>query len=68
MTGELHRTKRINNNFHFEVKRITKKFLSAGFPIKFIRNIIEYFDKDKDDFIIPKWLFDERKTTVFRIK
>ena len=30
--GELHRAKRIANDFNFEVKHITKKFLSAGFP------------------------------------
>ena len=30
--GELHRAKRIADDFNFEVKRITKKFLSAGFP------------------------------------
>ena len=31
-TGELHRAKRIANDFNFEVKRITKKFLSSNFP------------------------------------
>ena len=30
--GELHRAKRIADDFNFEVKHITKKFLSAGFP------------------------------------
>ena len=30
ITGELHRAKGISNNFCFKVKRITKKFLSAG--------------------------------------
>ena len=53
ITGELHRAKRIANDFNFEVKRITKKFLSAGFPKNFIRNTTEYFNKDKDDYIIP---------------
>ena len=38
ITGEIHRAKRISNNFNFE-----------------------YFNKNKDDFIIPKWLFDERR-------
>ena len=32
ITGELHRAKRIANDFNFEVKRITKKFIIAGFP------------------------------------
>ena len=39
----------IASDFNFEVKRITKKFLSAGFQRNIIGNIIEYFNKDKDD-------------------
>ena len=66
ITGELHRAKRIANDFNFEVKRITKKFLSAGFPKNFIRNTIEYFNKDEDDYIIPEWLFDKRKLIILR--
>ena len=54
VVGELHRAARIANNFNFEVKRITKKLLSAGFHKNFIRNTIEYFSKDKDDYIISK--------------
>ena len=49
----------ISNDYNFEVKQITQKFLSAGFLIKFIKNIIEYFHKDKGDYIIREWLFDE---------
>ena len=64
ITGELHRAKRIVNDFNFEVKRITKKFLSAGFPRNFIKHNIEYFNKDKDDYIIPEWLFDGRKLAI----
>ena len=30
--GELHGAKRVADNFNFEVKRITKKSVSAGFP------------------------------------
>ena len=67
ITGELHRAKRIANDFNFEVKRITKKFLLAGFPRNFIRNAIEYFNKDEDDFLIPEWLFDERKLILLRL-
>ena len=67
ITGDLHRAKRIANDFNFEVKCITKKFLSAGFPKSFIRNTIEYFNKDEDDYIIPEWLFDERKLIILRL-
>ena len=59
ITGELHGAKRIANDFNFEVNRTTKKFLSIAFPRNFIRNTIEYFNKHKDYFIIPEWLFDE---------
>ena len=31
ITSELHRVKGIANDFNFEAKRTTKKFLSAGF-------------------------------------
>ena len=67
ITGELHRTKRIANDFDFKAKCIIKKFLSAGFLRNFIRNAIEYFNKNKDDYIIPEWLFDERKVPILRL-
>ena len=67
ITGELHRAKRIAGDFNFELKRINKKFLSAGFPRNFIRNTTEYFNKDKNDNIIPEWLFDERKLIILRL-
>ena len=67
ITGELPRAKRMANDFNFEVKRIIKKFLSAGFSRNFVMNSIEYLNKDKDDFIIPEWLFDERKLIILRL-
>ena len=57
--GELQRAKRIATDFNCEVKHITKKFLLTGFPRNFIKNTIEYFRKNEDDFIIPECLFDE---------
>ena len=67
ITGKLHRAKRIANKFYFEAKRIIKKFLSVGFPKNAIRNTIEYFNKDKNDYIIPEWLFDERKLIILQL-
>ena len=67
ITGELRRAKRIANQFNFEAKRIIKKFLPAGFPKNVIRNTIGYFDKDKNDYRIPEWLFDERKLIILRL-
>ena len=67
ITGELHRAKRIPNDFNFEIKHITKVFLSACFPRNFIGNAIEYLNKDKDDFITPEWLFDERRLIILQL-
>ena len=67
MTGKLHRAKRIAKNLNSEVKRLTKKFLSTGFPATFIKNIIECFIWVKNDFVIPKYLFDERKLIIVRL-
>ena len=58
----LHRAKMTADDFNFELKCITKKFLSAGFPKKFIRNAAEYFNKDKIDYIILEWLFDDYRS------
>ena len=55
------------NDFNFEVKNITKKVLSAGFPKNFMRNTIEYFNKDKNNYITSEWLFDERKLIILRL-
>ena len=57
----------IANDFNFEVKRITKNILSAGFYRNFIRNTIEYFTKDKDGYAIPEWIFDEQKLIILRL-
>ena len=67
ITGEFHRTKRMAGDFNFEVKCITKKFLLARFPKNFIRNTIEYFNEEKNDYNIPEWLFDERKQVILRL-
>ena len=67
ITGELHSDKRIAKDFNFEVKRITKKFLSVAFSRNFIRNTIKYFNKCKDDYIIPEWLFEEPKLIILRL-
>ena len=57
----------IANDFNFEAKRITKKFLSPGFCWNFIRNTIEYLNKDKDGHAIPEWIFDEQKLIILRL-
>ena len=34
----------------------------------FITNTIEYLSKDKDDYIIPEWLFNEKKLIILRLQ
>ena len=31
----------------------------TGFPKNYLRNTVEYFNKNKDDLIIPEWVFGE---------
>ena len=71
ITGELHRAKRIADNFNFEVKRKTKMSLWTSFPRYFIRSSIDHFSKDKNDNsgMVFSWVkANYSTTTVFRIK
>ena len=61
ITGELHRTKRIASNFDDETKRIRSKYKDAGDPKHVIENTVKNFTRNKDELLIPPWLFDERK-------
>ena len=66
--GELHRASKIASSFDTEVLRIKKKFLSAGFPIRFINSVVEDFTKIPDDEpLIPNWLFDNRLVKTLRL-
>ena len=69
ITGELHRARRIASDFEKETTRIKKKFLSVGFPSRFIESVIRDFkrvpDPDEED-IIPSWLFDDRRVLTVR--
>ena len=58
----MHRAKKISSNFQSEIARIKAKFLNAGFPHKVIESTINNFNNVDDEFMIPRWLFDERKT------
>ena len=61
INGELHRAKKISSNFQSEIARIKAKFLNAGFPHKVIGSAINNFNNVDDEFMIPRWLFDEKK-------
>ena len=58
--GELHRAKIIGSNFNYEISKIFKKFIRAGYSSEFISNQIEKFMSFKNDFLIPKWMFEDR--------
>ena len=64
---ELHRAKTISSNFEEETKRITKKYIDAGYPPRFIKSVINQFNEPDDPEIIPKWLFEDRRTVLIRL-
>ena len=62
----------ISSNFTSEVTVIRNKFESAGYPKCFVNSIIREFnavnavkENNESDFIIPPWLFEEKKKVVF---
>ena len=62
INGELHRAKKISSNFQSEIARIKAKFLNTGFPHKVIESTSNNFNNVDEKLMIPRWLFDERKT------
>ena len=67
ITSELHRAKKIAADFHKELRRIKTKFLHAGYPVKFITDTFFRFKEEKEELLIPKWLFDETKLAFIRL-
>ena len=65
---KLYRAKRISSNFTSEVTVIKNKFESAGYPKRLVNSILREFnaveENDENDFIIPPWLFEEKKKVV----
>ena len=67
ITGELHRANKIASNFSNEMKRIKTKYLRAGFSIHVINDIFCRFNQEKDEVLIPQWLFDDTKECLIRL-
>ena len=67
INGELQRAKKISSNFQSEIARIKAKFLNAGFPHKVIESTINNFNNVDEELMIPRWLFDERKTIAINL-
>ena len=41
--------------------------MQAGFPIHVINDVFHRFNQQKDEVLIPQWLFDERKEYLIRL-
>ena len=54
-------------NGPFILRRIKTKFLHAGYPVKFINDTFFRFNKEKEELLIPKLLFDKTKLLVIRL-
>ena len=62
--GDLHRAFKIASDFDAEVQTITQKYLEVGYPIGFIKSVINDFknSKEEEQLIIPDgYLIKERK-------
>ena len=49
------------------ILRIITKFKKAGFPYAFINSVITTFNSEREEQIIPWWLFDDRKEVYFQL-
>ena len=67
ITGDLHRANQIASNFSNKTRRIKIKYLPVGFPIHVINDVFHRLNQQKDEVLIPLWLFDERKECLIRL-
>ena len=68
--GALHRAKRISTDLKSDVREITKIYLSAGYPKRFIQSTINNFNnslKNTDEKLIPEFMFEERKKVFIKL-
>ena len=59
--GNLNRAHKISSNLEQAISIIKRKYLTADYPNSFINYVINNFDQDKEYFLIPPTLFEERK-------
>ena len=57
-------TKKIATDFDYELRRIKIKFLHDGYSVKFINDSFFRFNEEKEELVIPRWLFDKTKSVV----
>ena len=63
---ELHRVKNLSANFEQEVGIIGDEYIKARYPFRFINSVIDGFNQEKEDRLIPTSVFDERKEVHFK--
>ena len=65
----MHRAFKIVSDFDAKVQTITQKYLEVGYPIGFIKSVINDFknSKEEEHLIMPQWLFDQRKKVLFKL-
>ena len=59
---ELHRVKNLSSNFEQEVGIIGDEYIKARYPFCFINSVIDSFNQEKEDCLIPTSLFVERSS------
>ena len=64
---ELHRVKNLSSNFEQEVGIIGDEYIKARYPFRFINSVIDSFNQEKEDRLIPTSLFEERKEVRLQI-
>ena len=65
--GDLHNVKNLSSNFEQEVRIIRNKYIKSGYSFRFINSVIDGFNQEKEDPVIPTSLFKERKEVSFQI-
>ena len=61
INGDLYRSWRINSNFYHEKNEIRNKFLTEGYPIRFVNSLINDFESKEHD---PSCLFNDFESTI----
>ena len=61
--GDLHRSKKISSYYHDEVEIIKKKYVTAGFPYRFVNSVVDNFNnpqpfEDEDLPLIPDYFYE----------
>ena len=69
LNGDLYRSWRISSNFYHEKNEIRNVYLRAGYPMRFVNSVIDVFQSEEHDTMIPNYLFNylESKPIVLKV-